>query len=88
MNKHDGHLVADDLQESQYLEGVLFETIRIHPPLMVMQRICTKTYQSPTNKQQSQPVTIHPGTPVSIPTQAIHMQVIQNVCIFRLDFEL
>lgn len=43
LNKNNGHLVADDLQEFQYLEGVLFETIRIHPPLMVMQKMCTKT---------------------------------------------
>lgn len=73
MNNHDGCLAADNIQELHYLEGVLFETIRIHPPLLVMQKLCLKTYQLPKTKRQSQSVTIYPGTPISIPTQAIHM---------------
>lgn len=62
-----------DIHSMPYLEGVLLETMRIHPPLMCMQKICSKKYELSKSCHQAKPLTIYPGTPVHIPVQAIHM---------------
>lgn len=72
MAKHGGELTAEGLQEMTYLEGVLLETVRKHPPLLALLKICTKPYTLPKTTGQSEPVTIQPGTVVNIPVFAIH----------------
>lgn len=62
-----------DVHSMPYLEGVLLESMRIHAPLLVMQKVCTKKYELPKTPYQTKPVTIYPGTSVHIPVQAIHM---------------
>lgn len=62
-----------DVTAMPYLDGVLLEAMRIHPPLLVLQKICTKSYELPKTPYQTKPVTISPGTPVHIPVQALHM---------------
>lgn len=72
LNKLD--IEADiDINAMTYMESVLLESMRIHPPLMVMQKLCTKQYVLPKCGNRAEPLTIYPGTPVHIPVQAIHM---------------
>lgn len=59
--------------EMTYLEAVILEAMRIHPPLMVMQKLCTKKYELPKCGDRTEPLTIYPGTPIHIPVQAVHM---------------
>lgn len=81
LDKNDGNVTGEDLQELVYLEAVLFEAMRIHTPLMVMQKICTKEYELPKNSHQSKAIKISPGMAISIPVQAIHMYDQSNIQI-------
>lgn len=73
MSKHGGKLTVERLQEMIYLEGVLLETLRKHPALMVMAKVCTVEHTLPKTSKQSKPVTIQPGTVINIPVLGIHM---------------
>lgn len=76
--KHNGVLPAEGLHEMIYLEGVLLEALRMHPALMAMSKVCTQEYTLPKTSEQSEPVTIHPGTAVNIPVMGIHMYVLMD----------
>lgn len=73
LSKHDGELTNDGLQDMVYIESLLHESIRMHPPLMVMSKVCTQPYMLPKTSGQSEPVTINPGTAVNINIWGIHM---------------
>lgn len=73
LNKTDGELTAEVMQGMIYLDGVFHETMRMHAPVRVLRKICSKAYELPKNDHQSKPITIRPGTAVNIPVQAIHM---------------
>lgn len=60
------------LDDMHYLEAVLHESMRLHAPLPVITRICTKKYTLPKNKRQSEGLVIEPGTIVNIPVLGIH----------------
>lgn len=72
MAKHGGKLTSEGILEMAYLEGVLLEGIRKHPAFISMMKVCTKPYTLPKTSGQSEPITIQPGTVVSIPIQGIH----------------
>lgn len=73
LSKYDGEVTYGGIQEMNYLECVLNEAIRIHPPALSMVKLCTKSYTLPKLSTQSEPITIQPGTPVQIPILGIHM---------------
>lgn len=70
--KHDGQLKAEGLQEMKYLEGIVLETLRKHPALNTMTKVCTQPYTLPKIDGQFEAITIQPGTIVSIPVLGIH----------------
>lgn len=72
-SKHDGKITIEGLQEMVYVEGILHEALRMHPPFIVMSKICTESYTLPKTSGQSEGVTISPGTPVNINMWGIHM---------------
>lgn len=53
--------------EMEYLEKIVLETLRKHPPVGVLPRVCTKNYQVPDSD-----LIIEAGTRVSIPVFSIH----------------
>ncbi|XP_055306859.1 probable cytochrome P450 6a13, partial [Sitodiplosis mosellana] len=73
LKKHNGQLTFECLQEMVYLEGVVLETLRVHPAVLTFSRVCTEPYTLPKTDGQKKPVTIQPDTPVTIPVQGIHM---------------
>ncbi|TRY75154.1 hypothetical protein TCAL_08536 [Tigriopus californicus] len=50
-----------------YLDAVLQETLRIHTPIPILRRVCTKEYKIPGHN-----VVIPKGSNVTIPVHAIH----------------
>ncbi|CAG9856087.1 unnamed protein product [Phyllotreta striolata] len=66
LEKHNGELTYDAINEMVYLEQVLQETLRKYPPIPIIPRICTKTYRVPGDD-----LTIEKGTSVQIPVRAI-----------------
>lgn len=71
--KHDGKFTFDALQEMEYLDMVIYETMRLDVVAPLISKICTKEYTLPLLEGQKEPVTIYPGTPVQISARAIHM---------------
>lgn len=50
---------------------MVLETIRLHPALMHLQKICTKEFTF-TPKSTNKPITIEKGTPVILPAFGLH----------------
>lgn len=73
LEKTDENWSVDDLNEMTYIDGVILESLRIHPTATTSVRRCTKEYRLPKNKRQTEGVLIKPGTVVHIPVLGIHM---------------
>lgn len=69
----EGKWNADTLQDMVYLEAIVMESTRLHTPLPVITRLCTRTYTLPKNKRQPEGLVIEKGTVVNIPVFGIHM---------------
>ncbi|XP_072395907.1 cytochrome P450 6a2-like [Diabrotica undecimpunctata] len=65
LEKYDGELTYEALKEMTYLEQTVLETLRKYPPIPILPRICTRTYEVDSN------CTINKGTAVQIPVQAV-----------------
>ncbi|XP_044262899.1 cytochrome P450 6g1-like [Tribolium madens] len=59
------------LQQLQYLDAVINETLRCHPALLHTQKLCTKDFTF-TPKNANKPVTIEKGTTVILPIYGLH----------------
>ncbi|CAB3244134.1 unnamed protein product [Arctia plantaginis] len=66
LEKHDGKITYEVLQELVYMEMVIQETLRLYPPFPSIQRLCTKDYTIPGTK-----VVVEKGTIVLFPTLGI-----------------
>lgn len=73
LEKHDGKFTYEALEEMQYLDNIIHETMRLDVVAPLISRICTKPYTLPLIEGQKEPVTIQPGTPIQICARAIHM---------------
>lgn len=71
--KYDGKLTIESVQEMIYVEGCLLEALRKHPAVIVMAKKCTERYELPKTTAQSIPITIEPGTVITIPLLGIQM---------------
>ncbi|XP_055695017.1 probable cytochrome P450 28a5 [Lutzomyia longipalpis] len=59
----------ESIQEMQYLDQVVNETMRIHPPLIIISKLCTESVKYPVNGRD---VEIPRGMTVHIPIFSIH----------------
>lgn len=73
--KYDGVCTFEALQEMEYLDNVIHETMRLDVVAPLISKICTKEYTLPLIEGQKEPVTIYPGTPIQICARAVHMLV-------------
>lgn len=73
--KYDGECPFEALQEMEYLDNVIHETMRLDVVAPLISRICTKEYTLPLLEGQKKPVTLQPGTAVQINCRALHMLV-------------
>lgn len=71
--KYDGKFTFEALQEMQYLENIIYETMRLDVVDPLISKICTKEFTLPLIEGQTKPVTVYPGTPVQISSRALHM---------------
>lgn len=71
--KYNGEFTFDALQEMEYLDNVVQETMRLNVVAPLISKICTKEYTLPKIDGQEKPVTLHPGTPIQISARALHM---------------
>ncbi|XP_056638463.1 probable cytochrome P450 6a13 [Diorhabda sublineata] len=66
LKKYDGDITYEGVQEMQYLDQALQETLRKYPPIPLLPRICTKTYKIPNSD-----VLIEKGTIVKLAVEAL-----------------
>lgn len=71
--KYDGDFTFEALQEMEYLDNVIHETMRLNVVAPLISKICTKAYTLPLIEGQKSPVTLQPGTPIQICARALHM---------------
>lgn len=67
LEKHDGKLTYDCIQDMKYLDLCVTETARKYPALPILNRICTKEYQIPGTKN-----IIEQGTQIIISLIGMH----------------
>ncbi|CAH0549080.1 unnamed protein product [Brassicogethes aeneus] len=65
--KHGGEITYEALNDMHYMGQVIEETLRLHPPVPVITRVCVKDY-----KVEGEDVIIQKGTKVVIPIMGIH----------------
>ncbi|CAH1101565.1 unnamed protein product [Psylliodes chrysocephalus] len=66
LNKYDNHITYEAVQEMVYLDQVVYETLRMYPPVPFLMRECNKDY-----KVVGTDFLIEKGTPVFIPSTGI-----------------
>ncbi|XP_058055233.1 cytochrome P450 6a2-like [Anopheles bellator] len=77
LRANDGQLSYEVMQQMDFLEWVILETLRLHPPAATMHKTCTKNYIMRRLQRDSHGhelgVFVPVGTPILIPVLAIHM---------------
>ncbi|KAF6198234.1 hypothetical protein GE061_007981 [Apolygus lucorum] len=63
----ENELTYDSVKDMQFLDGCLKETLRIHPPVGTLGRMCVKEYNIPGTN-----VTVRPGEFVMVASTGIH----------------
>lgn len=71
--KHNGQITYESVQEMTYIDSIIHESIRIHPPAFQLAKLCTKSYTMPMTSGQTEPLTIPPGTVIQIPIFGLQM---------------
>jgi len=66
LQKHDGKLTYEGIQEMEYLDKVVSETLRKYPPVPMLTRECTKNYKIPGTD-----VVLEKGMATIIPVYAL-----------------
>ncbi|XP_035789952.1 cytochrome P450 6a2-like isoform X2 [Anopheles albimanus] len=77
LTANDGQLSYDVMQQMDYLDWVIMETLRMHPPAATMHKTCTKKYIMRRGERDEAGhdlgVYVREGTPILIPVLALHM---------------
>uniref|UniRef100_A0A182RXV9 Cytochrome P450 n=1 Tax=Anopheles funestus TaxID=62324 RepID=A0A182RXV9_ANOFN len=77
IDANDGRLDFDVMQQMEYLDWVILETLRMYPPATTMHKVCTKKYimRKGFRDENGHDMSIYvrEGTPILIPILAIHM---------------
>lgn len=71
--KYDGVCTFEALNEMEYLDNVIHETMRLDVVAPLISKICTKEYKLPLIDGQKEAVTLKPGTCIQICARAVHM---------------
>ncbi|KAI7815159.1 cytochrome p450 [Rhyzopertha dominica] len=73
LSKHNDCLSYEIIQEMAYLDGVCKEALRMHPPVLYLEKICSQDYVMPPQSQDGIPIEIKKGMRIVIPAYGIHM---------------
>lgn len=70
--EHNGKLSYDVLKKMKYLDMCLSESLRIHPPVPFIDRICTKPYTIEPVMADEEPLHLTPGEVCWLPIAGLH----------------
>ncbi|CAD7077682.1 unnamed protein product [Hermetia illucens] len=69
--KHNRTITYESLQEMNYLNSAMLETLRMHPVMSATVKLCTEDTELPPQYPGGRPVTIPAGTSIVVPVMAI-----------------
>ncbi|KAH0547061.1 hypothetical protein KQX54_016896 [Cotesia glomerata] len=72
LEKENGNPSYESINRMHYLDATVNETLRLHAIGVVMDRICTKSYELPPTVPGAKPLMLNPGDNIWIPIHAIH----------------
>ncbi|KAF2901778.1 hypothetical protein ILUMI_04407 [Ignelater luminosus] len=74
LEKHNNALTYEAVQEMEYVDNILSETLRKHPIILFLSRICTDnhTFPPPQGPGTGKDVVIEKGTHIFIPVYSVH----------------
>lgn len=67
LEAHDGNITYEAVKEMKYLDQVVKESLRMYPPIPMLQRKCTQDYTLPDTD-----ITIKKGLSIMIPIMGLH----------------
>lgn len=73
LERTNGRLTYEVVQEMKYLDAVISETMRFYPLASFLDRTCTKRFELPPALPDGKPFTVEPGMNLWIPVMPIHM---------------
>ncbi|XP_025263961.1 cytochrome P450 9e2-like [Camponotus floridanus] len=72
LEESNGEVTYEIINRFEYLDLVINETLRLYPPVGVLERLCNKSYELPPALPGEKPFTMEKGMTVWIPVYAIH----------------
>ncbi|KAF5304581.1 hypothetical protein FQA39_LY09632 [Lamprigera yunnana] len=70
--RSNGKLNYEDVMNLEYLEMVIFETLRLWAPALFIERLCVKPFTIEPKTPDEKPVTIEKDTSIWIPVASLH----------------
>ncbi|NP_001165942.1 cytochrome P450 9AH2 [Nasonia vitripennis] len=71
MERCKGELTYEVVNNMEYLDAVISETLRMHPALTALSRICNKEFELPPALPGSKPYLVKPGMEIMVPGSTI-----------------
>ncbi|XP_028048315.1 cytochrome P450 9e2-like, partial [Monomorium pharaonis] len=68
----DGEITYEALSKMTYMDVVVSEALRKHPPAIFTDRLCTKKYELPPTQPGCKNVIVEPDTVMMLPIYALH----------------
>ncbi|KNC32030.1 putative cytochrome P450 308a1 [Lucilia cuprina] len=72
LKRYNGQISYDALQEMTYFEASLYETLRLHPPMMALLKHCTKSFKLPPQTVNGSSFKVPEGMVFIVPVKAVH----------------
>ncbi|EGI61798.1 Cytochrome P450 9e2, partial [Acromyrmex echinatior] len=72
LEKSNGEVSYEVINRLEYLDAVINEALRLYPPMILLERLCEKTFELPPALPDEKPFIMKKGMLVWIPVLAIH----------------